>query len=119
MKRHWLAVAASTLLGVVGSVHAQSQTNCDTLRAEIEAKIAASGVANFSVITVDGADASATASGQVVGSCDLGTKKIVYQRERDAASPPPAATSAPASRGAPMLTECKDGSVSMGGTCKP
>ncbi|QFZ83724.1 DUF1161 domain-containing protein [Variovorax paradoxus] len=109
-----VAAAASTLFVAFGSAHAQS--NCDTLRAEIEAKIAASGVTNFSVVTVD---ATATASGQIVGSCDLGTKKIVYQREGGAASPPPASTSAPAPRGAPMLTECKDGSVSMGGTCKP
>lgn len=108
------AAAASTLLVAVGSAHAQS--NCDTLRAEIEAKIAASGVTNFSVVTVD---AAATASGQVVGSCDLGTKKIVYQREGGTASPPPASTSAPAPRGEPLLTECKDGSVSMGGSCKP
>ncbi|MDZ4356963.1 MAG: DUF1161 domain-containing protein [Variovorax sp.] len=116
MKLRLLAVAAaaSTLLAVVGSAHAQS--NCETLRAEIEAKIAASGVTNFSVVTVD---AAATASGQVVGSCDLGTKKIVYQREGGAASPAPAAASAPAPRGEPMLTECKDGSVSMGGSCKP
>ena len=111
-----VAAAASTLLAVVGSAHAQSQSNCGTLRAEIEAKIAASGVTNFSVVTVD---ATATASGQVVGSCDLGTKKIVYQREGATASPPPASTSAPAPRGEPLLTECKDGSVSMGGTCKP
>jgi len=118
MRLRLLAVAASasTLLAVVGSAHAQSQSNCDTLRAEIEAKIAASGVTNFSVVTVD---AAATASGQIVGSCDLGTKKIVYQREGGTTSPPPASTSAPAPRGEPLLTECKDGSVSMGGTCKP
>ncbi|PIF77175.1 uncharacterized protein DUF1161 [Variovorax sp. 54] len=117
MKLRLLAVAAaaSTLLVAAGSAHAQS--NCDTLRAEIEAKIAASGVTNFSVVTVD---AAATASGQVVGSCDLGTKKIVYQREGGTASPAtPASPSAPAPRGEPMLTECKDGSVSMGGNCKP
>ncbi|WPG36563.1 DUF1161 domain-containing protein [Variovorax sp. EBFNA2] len=116
MKLRLLAVAAaaSTLFVAFGSAHAQS--NCDTLRAEIEAKIAASGVTNFSVLTVD---AAATASGQIVGSCDLGTKKIVYQREGGTASPPPASTSAPAPRGEPLLTECKDGSVSMGGTCKP
>ncbi|MNQ91810.1 hypothetical protein D3C85_1072080 [compost metagenome] len=117
MKRHWLAVAAAwPLLVAAGSAHAQSPSNCETLRAQIEAKIAASGVTNFSVVTVD---AAATASGQVVGSCELGTKKIVYQREGGAASPAPASPSAPAPRGEPMLTECKDGSVSMGGSCKP
>ena len=120
MKRHWLAVAAAAwpLLMAAGSAHAQSptQSNCETLRAQIETKIAASGVTNFSVVTVD---AAATASGQVVGSCELGTKKIVYQREGGAASPPPSATSAPASRSEPILTECKDGSVSMGGSCRP
>ena len=94
---------------------AHGAENCEALRAQIESKIAASGVTRFSVTTVD---ANAQAGGQVVGSCDLGSKKIVYQRE-DA----PAAGAAPARpsagpAGEEILTECKDGTVSVGGDCK-
>jgi len=94
---------------------AHGAENCEALRAQIESKIAASGVTRFSVTTVD---ANAQAGGQVVGSCDLGSKKIVYQREdAPAAGAGPAHPSAgPA--GEEILTECKDGTVSVGGDCK-
>jgi hypothetical protein len=54
----------------------------------------------------------------VVGSCELGSKKIVYQRE--VGSAPPGAGPAPARspEDADILTECKDGTVSVGGDCK-
>lgn len=90
---------------------------CDALRAQIEAKIGAAGVSRFNVNVVD---AQAAVEGQVVGSCELGTKKVVYQR-LDAGGAPaaPAASSAPPRGGeAPILTECKDGSTSVGGDCK-
>ncbi|WP_076999777.1 DUF1161 domain-containing protein [Variovorax sp. KK3] len=92
---------------------AHGAESCEALRAQIEAKIAAAGVSRFTVATVD---AAAPAAGQVVGSCELGSKKIVYQREGGTA--PVAATPRPPARGEPMLTECKDGSVSMGGECR-
>src|SRR4051794_30790579 len=57
---------------------ASAATSCDTLRANIEEKIAAAGVTRFAVTVVA---ADAPASGQVVGSCELGSKKIVYARE--------------------------------------
>lgn len=92
--------------------------NCDALREQIEAKIRASGVAGFSVTVVD---VDAPADGKVVGSCDRGSRKIVYARSGGAAAAasapmtPPA--SAPARREAPVLTECKDGTVRYGGDC--
>lgn len=65
-------------------------------------------------------DADAKAEGRTVGSCDRGSKKIVYRA--GTASGAPAAPAAPASSAAkrkpePILTECKDGSVSVGGDC--
>ena len=106
----WLIPMALALAGT-----AHGAENCEALRTQIEAKIAAAGVTRFTVVTVD---ANAEAAGQVVGSCDLGSKKIVYQRE-DA----PAAGAAPARpsagpAGEEILTECKDGTVSVGGDCK-
>lgn len=90
---------------------ASAASSCGTLRAEIETRIAAAGVTRFAVTTLD---ANAPATGQVVGRCDLGSKKIVYSRDDGAV--PGANVAAP--RGEPMLTECKDGTVSVGGDCR-
>ncbi|MBT2335490.1 DUF1161 domain-containing protein [Variovorax paradoxus] len=103
----------SMALAFAGAAHGAE--NCEALRTQIEAKIAASGVTRFAVTTVD---ANAQANGQVVGSCDLGSKKIVYQRE--GASAPDAGPARPGAGPADeeILTECKDGTVSVGGDCR-
>lgn len=80
--------------------------NCDVLRDQIESRIAAAGVARFSVRTVD-ADAPVD-TGRVVGTCGRGSRKIVYETQ-----------AAPAPVPLQMLTECRDGSAPTGGTCKP
>ncbi|MDD2099686.1 DUF1161 domain-containing protein [Pseudomonas putida] len=51
---------------------------CEELKAEIEAKIQASGVASYTleIITND----EVHDQNMVVGSCDGGTKKIIYQK---------------------------------------
>ncbi|MCB1690731.1 MAG: DUF1161 domain-containing protein [Halioglobus sp.] len=51
--------------------------DCDELKAEIDAKISANGVASFTTTIVD---RDAAEDGKVVGTCDNGTKKIVYKR---------------------------------------
>ena len=103
--------------------------NCEALRAQIEANVASKGITGFTVTTVD---AAATVPGQVVGSCDKGAKKIVYTRGGGAPLARLATTPATAAvpkaqakvkahnhtRDQDILTECKDGSVSMGGNCK-
>ncbi|QTN21604.1 DUF1161 domain-containing protein [Rhizobacter sp. AJA081-3] len=78
---------------------------CEAIQARIDAKIRASGVQSFTLRTVD---AAAKVEGKVVGSCDLGTKKIVYAQGGAAARPGKDA----------ILTECKDGTVSLGGDCR-
>jgi Protein of unknown function (DUF1161) len=91
--------------------------SCETLRADIEAKIRASGVAEFTVTVVD---AASPAPGKLVGTCDRGAKKLVYL-QRAAGSANAAASAAPAARQpAAVLTECNDGSVVVagGGDCK-
>ena len=111
----WLIYIA---LASAGTANAAAE-NCEALRTQIESKIAAAGVTRFTVATVD---ANAEASGQVVGSCELGSKKIVYQREGAPPAPPApdaASSSAPPRAGDErILTECKDGTVSVGGDCK-
>ena len=94
---------------------------CDALRAEVESKIRNAGVAQFSVSIVE---AGASEPGRMVGTCDQGKRKLLYVQARssDATTTPPAAPSAAARRPAkkvePILTECKDGSVSMNSDCK-
>lgn len=51
---------------------------CEELKAEIEAKIQANGVPSYTLEIVDNADVGD--QGMVVGSCDGGTRKIIYQR---------------------------------------
>ena len=107
MLRRCLATLASLLAS-----HAAQAGNCEAIRAQIEAKVRASGVREFALTIVE-ADAKGVA-GKVVGSCDLGSKKIVYS--------PSASSGASPSRPRPVeeriVTECKDGSVSLGGDCK-
>jgi hypothetical protein len=100
--------------------------NCDALKSQIESKIKSAGVASFSVLVVE---AEAKAPGKVVGTCAKGLKKIMYAQNGAASAAPAAensgATAAPAKTapvpaksGDGILTECKDGSTSVGGTCK-
>ncbi len=56
---------------------ALAQKSCDELKAEIEAKIKANGVKEF---TLEIAGKDEQKEGKVVGTCDGGAKKIVYKR---------------------------------------
>jgi hypothetical protein len=98
------------VLAFTGS--ASAATNCDDILAEIDAKIRGAGVMRFSLSTVP---ADATVGGKVVGTCERGSRKIVYEAEATSPSP----NSPPARRRGNdgILTECKDGSVSVGGDC--
>ncbi|HEX5768062.1 MAG TPA: DUF1161 domain-containing protein [Burkholderiales bacterium] len=71
-------IAAALVAGLVIAGPALAQRkDCGELRTEIEAKIKANGVEKFSLDVVD---KDAQAEGKVVGTCDGGTKKIVYKR---------------------------------------
>lgn len=115
-------LAASILLASTASF----ADNCDALKSQIESKIRSAGVASFSVLVFE---AEAKAPGKVVGTCAMGLKKIMYAQNAAASAAPAAenagATAAPtktvpvpAKPGDGILTECKDGSTSVGGTCK-
>ncbi len=112
-----LALAAVLSLAWVATAHAG---NCEDILAGIDARIKASGVEKY---TLTIADAGASVSGKVVGSCDRGGKKIVYTKDPLAKQIPPAPPSSvraktPAPKSSAILTECKDGSVSVGGDCR-
>jgi hypothetical protein len=112
-QKHGLLIAIA-LAALAGASHGAE--NCEDLRARIESSIAAAGATRFAVTVVD---PTAAAHGQVVGSCELGSKKVMYERDVGPGAGPasvPSAPRRPASE--PMLTECKDGTVSVGGDCK-
>ena len=71
-----LIVAALVVAGFSGSAFAQAKS-CEELKGEIDAKIRKNGVDKF---TLDVVDAKAQAEGKVVGTCEGGSKKIVYKR---------------------------------------
>lgn len=68
-------IAAVALMLV--ATPALAKKSCDELKAEIEAKIKSNGVHTFSLEVVAKDDQK---EGKVVGTCDGGTKKIVYTR---------------------------------------
>jgi hypothetical protein len=71
-------IAAAVVVGmaVAGPALAQRK-DCGELKGEIEAKIKKNGVEKFSLDVVD---ANAQADGKVVGTCEGGSKKIVYKK---------------------------------------
>jgi Protein of unknown function (DUF1161) len=121
MIRSILALAALALPGSPSFAE-----TCEAISAQIEAKVRAGGVEQFTLTTVD---TDAKVMGKVVGSCDLGKKKIVYVKGAvpvattgravpTAATPAVRAAPAPTKKQEAILTECRDGTVSMGGDCK-
>jgi len=69
-----IAVIASLLLA--SPVLAQVKP-CEELKSEIDAKIKKNGVKEFTLTIVE---KDAPEDGKVVGTCEGGTKKIVYKR---------------------------------------
>jgi uncharacterized protein DUF1161 len=94
MKIYLLTVAMILILAI--PTFAQRKA-CDELKAEIEAKIKKNGVQTFTLDVVPKGEAAkpeaskegakeaeakkeAVGKGKVVGSCDGGTKQIIYKR---------------------------------------
>jgi len=69
-----LAAVALALMTVSAIAEVKS---CEELKTEIEAKIKSNGVKDFTLTIVD---KDAPEDGTVVGTCDGGSKKIVYKR---------------------------------------
>jgi len=72
----WLIAIALLSLPVCSS--AQGRKPCEELKSEIAAKLDAKNVTGYSLDILE-KDAEVT-DGKVVGTCDGGTKKIVYKR---------------------------------------
>jgi hypothetical protein len=72
MKR--LVVLAALMLAAAPAL---ARKDCNELKSEIDAKIKANGVQTY---TLEIVPMDQEADGKVVGTCDGGTKKIVYKR---------------------------------------
>ena len=90
-----LAAIAACLL-IASPAFAQMKP-CEELKGEIDAKIKNNGVPAFTTTIVD---KDAAEDGKVVGTCEGGTKKIVYKRGEAGAAPP--AAPAPAAQKSPQ-----------------
>jgi Protein of unknown function (DUF1161) len=86
MKKSLMILGAALLLPACG--FAQGAKACEELKTEIAAKLDAKGVKSY---TLDIVAKDADATGKVVGTCEAGSKKIVYSK-----SAAPAAAPAPA-----------------------
>lgn len=73
MKNFILAVG---LLSLAGTAFADGKS-CEELKAEIAAKLDAKGIAGYTLEIVDKGTA---AGGKVVGTCEKGSKVIVYTK---------------------------------------
>jgi hypothetical protein len=85
-----LIIAA--LLFMPAAAHAQAAKPCEELKSEIAKKLEAKGVTSYSLEIVA---KDKDAEGKVVGTCEGGTKKIVYRRTTAEAPTPPAEATKP------------------------
>jgi hypothetical protein len=112
----------TAVLALMLACNPAAADTCEALRLRIEAKIKDAGVARFTVTTVA---TGASAPGKVVGTCDQGNRKIMYDRPasdgggaRPQAAPAKAAVPASTRASNGIITECKDGTVTTRGDCR-
>ena len=77
MKRFDAVVALSFLLLATSTLAQSDRKSCDELKSEIAAKLDGKGVKNY---TLDIVAVDQVKDQKVVGSCEGGTKRIVYKR---------------------------------------
>ncbi|WP_447731676.1 DUF1161 domain-containing protein [Pseudomonas shirazensis] len=73
-----IRVAIALLASLIATSALAAVKPCEELKAEIEAKIQARGVASYTLEIV--ANSEVTDQNMVVGSCEGGSKKIIYQK---------------------------------------
>ncbi|HKW57573.1 MAG TPA: DUF1161 domain-containing protein [Candidatus Acidoferrum sp.] len=85
----WLTIAGvAAVLAVPARSSAQGPKPCEELKTEIATKLDGKGVKGYSLDVV-AKDAEVT-DGKVVGTCEGGTKKIVYKKGGAAKAETPA-----------------------------
>jgi len=86
----WTVAAALLFVGAYGIAQTEpsapaARKSCDDLKAEITKKFDAKGVTGYSLDVVD---KGKEGDGKVVGSCDGGTKSIVYSKTASSQAKP-------------------------------
>lgn len=71
-------LAFAVLASLMSTFAVAAPKPCDELKTEIEAKIQASGVTSYTLEIVPNGEV--TDPNMVVGSCENGSKKIIYQK---------------------------------------
>lgn len=79
----WITLAAVLIVPACG--YAQAAKPCEELKSEIATKLDAKGVKSYSL---EIAPKDQDVEGKVVGTCEGGTKKIVYRRTAAAPQSP-------------------------------
>lgn len=72
-------IAIALIATLLASTSAHARKDCAELKSEIAARIDAKGVPSYTLQVV-AAEATTTTAGTVVGSCNGGTQRIVYQK---------------------------------------
>jgi hypothetical protein len=80
-----MLAAIAVLLFVSVPAHAQAAKPCEELKDEIAKKLDAKGVKGY---TLDIVTKDKDAEGKIVGTCDGGTKKILYNKNSAPAETP-------------------------------
>jgi len=73
-----IRVAIALLASLLATSALAAPKNCEELKAEIEAKIQANNVSSYTLEIVRNEDVHD--QNMVVGSCEGGTRKIIYQK---------------------------------------
>jgi len=81
-----ILLATAAVLMVPACGYAQGAKACEELKSEIAAKLDAKGVKSY---TLEIVPKEQDAEGKAVGTCEGGTKKIMYRRGEAAAKTPP------------------------------
>ncbi len=71
-------IAATLIIGALTTSAVAAPKPCEELKAEIEAKIQAQNVSSYTLEIVTNEEVHD--QNMVVGSCENGTKKIIYQK---------------------------------------
>jgi len=87
-----LLAAIGVLLFASASAHAQTAKPCEELKDEISKKLDAKGVKGY---TLEIVAKDKDAEGKIVGTCDGGTKKLIYTKTPAAAETPAKETPKP------------------------
>jgi hypothetical protein len=102
-----VGACALAALDAAAQATAPPSATCEALRARIEQRIRANGIALPKLTVVD---AAASAPGQLVGTCEQSAKKVMYEREGGGPAKPAKHA---------VITECKDGTVVRDGAPCP